>query len=1039
MKLLRTPNPQSIQFAEIRSRLGFTRSEMAKLLNTSPYALVRWERGDLIPNQDIVDRLHKLLETQSRASTCRTRDNHSPAFASHGSTASLTELPLFPSKSPKFLDSPRRSILTPLYDGSLWSNGEEKLAQLLSKHSEPATTVDEAVAGGVSAGKNTYTYDAHTYHTKVPPQGIAQIISRYLPQGGLVLDVFAGSGMTGVAALVTNHDVILNELSPAASFISYVFTKKVDSGHFTSAINAVCNEVKDLRHALYTTECRECGKSTEILYTVWSYEVACTHCNEKFVLWNHCRKYGRTVRDHKLLREFACPNCGKMVRKSNLKRYRNLPVVLGYKCCQKTQIEHPVNDRDLQIISSADELVDVFRPLAPTNKLPDGVNLGQPRRHGLTSIDRFYTPRNLSAAAALWREIRRIQDPDLSAAVGFVFTSLYQRITRLSEYRFWGGSGNTANFNVPYISNEANVFVTFLRKAKSIADHFSTTAAHYTGNAVVRTGSGTDLSFLPSESIDFIFTDPPFGANINYGEMNILWESWLGAQTDLSQEAIVNRIQGKGVKEYQELISQSLREAYRVLRQDHWMVIVFMNSSAKIWEAIRHSIIDAGFQISRIDIFDKQHGTFKQFVSDNTAGSDLMIHCRKATDIVGQEGKKTHHDLKQNVKYENIFQFLTHSLGDIPIVPFLHVRRENEIDYRTLYSKYISTALSSGRKVHGFGRFRVGAKMILEEDEMMANLRAFTGRQRRTAKLLLAGKVATMMGRKMEEGDWSEIYCRAKNIPEVGWSNVNIDVEYRGLGVEFKMLRVKVSKGGTIKEVCGTTQMHPALTRSIRIEDLGGEAQDVMEEVFLQYAELVDSRTGRVRRNSDDGSADMRLGWLLWENSLTEFLYFEERMIAPSPERYYARWNETPPRGNRKGSRSLWVFDKETHEKRYSITTTAGIKIQPYFDVPLVDDPELTYFRVQNEPVDPDTVLLWIASSTADQLKEKLGSIRREVVNEAIENAIEKRYMLTESLDEELTRAVPIAVSRKAFDELVGAWEAVSDEHRIQLLLRGLG
>lgn len=612
MKLKQTSNPISFKFVEVRNRLGLTRTKMAKLLNTSLYALARWERGDLIPNQEIVDRLSDLFHQQTSTLPHLPKVNSVPAFASHGSRASLAELPLFPNNFPQMLDMPRSNLLTSLHDGSIWNNGTDKLAQMLLKYSKPANTLDEAIEGGVSAGKNTYTYDAHTYHTKVPPQGIAETINKYLPEGGLVLDIFAGSGMTGVAALVTNHDVILNELSPAASFISYVFTKKVDVEKFTDAINVICHEVDELRRLLYTTKCRECGASTEILYTVWSYEVECIHCSEVFVLWDYCRKYGRTVREHKLLRDFACPNCRRMIRKSSLPRHGNVPVMLGYKCCTKTQMEHPLNKGDMERIAIANELVSEYRPLAPTDTLPEGVNLGQPRRHGLTSIDRFYTPRNLVAAAALWREIRRLEDVDLSAAVAFTFTSLYQRITRLSEYRFWGGSGNTANFNVPYISNEANVFVTFLRKAKAIADHFSTTATHYTGSSIVRTGSATDLSFLPNNSVDFIFTDPPFGANINYSEMNLLWESWLGVYTDISEEAIVNRVQGKGVLEYQELMTQSLKEAYRVLRPGHWMVLVFMNSSEKIWQAMRYALLDAGFRIDRIDIFDKQHGTFKR-------------------------------------------------------------------------------------------------------------------------------------------------------------------------------------------------------------------------------------------------------------------------------------------------------------------------------------------------------------------------------------------------------------------------------------------
>ena len=212
---------------------------------------------------------------------------------------------------------------------------------------------------------------------------------------------------------------------------------------------------------------------------------------------------------------------------------------------------------DLERVKDAEGLVDDYREDFPDFSLPDGVNLNQPKRHGLDSVEKFYTSRNLIACAAIWREIRKIEDPKLAPAVGFVFTSLYQRVTKLSEYRFWGGSGNTANFNVPQISNETNVFVTFERKAKSIADHFLTTAAQYDGRSVVRTGSATDLSFLPDNSIDFIFTDPPFGANINYSEMNLLWESWLRSFTNAADEAIMNRAQSKGIGDYELLMRRT--------------------------------------------------------------------------------------------------------------------------------------------------------------------------------------------------------------------------------------------------------------------------------------------------------------------------------------------------------------------------------------------------------------------------------------------------------------------------------------------------
>ena len=74
--------------------------------------------------------------------------------------------------------------------------------------------------GPIRAGKNTYVYDAHTYHTKVPPNGIAQLIEYYTDPCDVVLDPFCGSGMTGVAAAPLGRKVLLNDISQAAVFIA---------------------------------------------------------------------------------------------------------------------------------------------------------------------------------------------------------------------------------------------------------------------------------------------------------------------------------------------------------------------------------------------------------------------------------------------------------------------------------------------------------------------------------------------------------------------------------------------------------------------------------------------------------------------------------------------------------------------------------------------------------------------------------------------------------------------------------------------------
>ena len=134
---------------------------------------------------------------------------------------------------------------------------------------------------------------------------------------------------------------------------------------------------------------------------------------------------------------------------------------------------------------------------------------------------------------------------------------------------------------------------------------------------------------------------------------------------------------------------------------------------------------------------------------------------------------------------------------------------------------------------------------------------------------LLSAKVSTMLGRKMEEGDWDFVYCNTKKIPETDWSNLNIDVNHDGLGVEHKMLRV--TKSGSILNECGTTKMHPAGTRSIRIPD-EEDPNKAMINILNQYNALIDSRTETVLSKTDKNIADMRIGWLLWKDTLEEFL-----------------------------------------------------------------------------------------------------------------------------------------------------------------------
>ncbi len=333
-----------------------------------------------------------------------------------------------------------------------------------------------------------------------------------------------------------------------------------------------------------------------------------------------------------------------------------------------------------------------------------------------------------------------------------------------------------------------------------------------------------------------------------------------------------------------------------------------------------------------------------------------------------------------------------------------------------------------------------------------------------------------MMGRKLEEGDWAEVYCAAKNIPITGWSNTDIDVMHGHLGVEQKAMCRRSSQ--PIKDSCGTMIMHPAGTRAIRIpneQDPTVAARDILRqygELIARRRALVDvvnrfhnnvlnrgqaivelqeripgmSRASAENRipaysmNLTNGllNPDLRVGWLLWQDSLREFLYFEEAMISPDPQAYYARWNTRPSSGSRIGSRNLWVYSVANDEKHFSITTEAGAKIQPYFKVPGPTDPNLYHFVVQGEEVDGGLIRVWLTPTTAGLLKSALGNLDPLNIARAIETIRIEEQKHAEAGQTFEPLAVEVLVPAGAYAHLKTTFDGISDEHNFKRLAGSL-
>src|SRR5699024_37895 len=128
-------------------------------------------------------------------------------------------------------------------------------------------------------------------------------------------------------------------------------------------------------------------------------------------------------------------------------------------------------------------------------------------------------------------------------------------------------------------------------------------------NSVMGCSSSSNIN-IRENSVDYIFTDPPSEANLNYSELSYLWESWHTVSNNNKEEAIINNVQRKALPEYQDLIENCFKTYFKVLKPGRWMTVEFSNSQASVWNAIQEATQRAGFVIANVSTLDKKQGSF---------------------------------------------------------------------------------------------------------------------------------------------------------------------------------------------------------------------------------------------------------------------------------------------------------------------------------------------------------------------------------------------------------------------------------------------
>src|SRR5690606_20252399 len=184
-----------------------------------------------------------------------------------------------------------------------------------------------------------------------------------------------------------------------------------------------------------------------------------------------------------------------------------------------------------------------------------------------------------------WDQASSHPDQRIRAFLQFVVEQAIWNITVLNSYRPTGFSQVSQYMKGVYYvpSQHAELSPRYILGGKidRLIKLFSASVIGQRECAAITTGTAGRLP-LSDDSVDYVFTDPPFGENIFYADLNFLVEAWHGVTTESKPEAIIDKFKNKALPDYQHLMQRCFAEYHRVLKPGRWMTVVFSNSKASV-------------------------------------------------------------------------------------------------------------------------------------------------------------------------------------------------------------------------------------------------------------------------------------------------------------------------------------------------------------------------------------------------------------------------------------------------------------------------
>lgn len=490
------------------------------------------------------------------------------------------------------------------------------------------------LAEGMTAEGHTPIYKMHKYFARRPQNVFSALVQNYSQSGDVILDPFCGGGVTVVEGSALDRHVVTSDINPLATFISRCEVTCVDADEYTKVMGTILEQVRTFSDQFYSTKNRDTGSELPVRWYEHAYTVLCPECGKETGLANSRKKVENGKEKNGW---YVCQHCGASIQAVSCPHIGTEFISVTYKTTTRTTQRTVLPESfDLQVQKQAEDLyvekIESGEWFVPNIQIPANWDRQQEDcliRKGFLSFKDFFTKRSLLVNAYYLYLIKGYKgkvDDNLYRLLLLTFSATIRYTNNMTistdnwqdgrpvawaKHAYWTSNQFVEVNPIEYIEKRITAIKAALLFQKdkftqptTLVDTFDEMV--YTNHGCMILNTDSSQLPIPDESVDLVLTDPPYGGNVQYGELSAFWLAWiydeLGVTIDqitaLDGEILIhrkNKVNAKTYQTYYEGLRRVYTECFRVLKKGQPMVFTFNSKDAKVWIAVQKAAIDAGF------------------------------------------------------------------------------------------------------------------------------------------------------------------------------------------------------------------------------------------------------------------------------------------------------------------------------------------------------------------------------------------------------------------------------------------------------------